>query len=42
MLSKLETGRVPNPTVGTLRAVAHALNKQITWSLIDEPAGTGG
>ena len=40
-LSKLETGKVTNPTVGTLRALAHALNKQLSWSLIDEPAGVG-
>ena len=38
-LSKLETGKVTNPTVGTLRALAHALNKRLTWSLVDEPAG---
>jgi DNA-binding Xre family transcriptional regulator len=40
-LSKLETGKVTNPTVGTLRALAHALNKQLSWSLVDEPAGAG-
>jgi DNA-binding Xre family transcriptional regulator len=40
-LSKLETGKVPNPTVNTLRAVAHALNKRLSWSLIDEPAVAG-
>jgi DNA-binding Xre family transcriptional regulator len=40
-LSKLETGKVPNPTVSTLRAVAHALNKRLSWLLIDEPAGAG-
>jgi ribosome-binding protein aMBF1 (putative translation factor) len=40
-LSKLETGKVPNPTVGTLRTLARALNKRLTWSLIDEPAGAG-
>lgn len=37
-LSKLETGKVPNPTVGTLRALARALNKRLLWSLVDEPA----
>jgi len=40
-LSKLETGKVTNPTVGTLRALARALNKQLSWSLVDEPAGAG-
>jgi DNA-binding Xre family transcriptional regulator len=41
-LSKLETGKVSNPTVGTLRAVARALNKRLSWSLSDEPSVTGG
>ena len=40
-LSKLETGKVPNPTVGTLRALAHALNKRLSWLVTDEPAGAG-
>jgi DNA-binding Xre family transcriptional regulator len=40
-LSKLETGKAPNPTVGTLRALASALNKRLSWLLIDEPAGAG-
>ena len=34
-LSKLETGKVPNPTVNTLRGLARALNKRLSWSLID-------
>lgn len=38
-LSKLETGKVPNPTVGTLGALARALNKRLSWSLADQPAG---
>jgi hypothetical protein len=38
-LSLLETGRVPNPAVNTLRAVARALHKRLAWSLIDEPTG---
>jgi len=33
--SKLETGKIPNPTVGTLRALARALNKRLSWLLID-------
>jgi DNA-binding Xre family transcriptional regulator len=37
-LSKLETGKVPNPTVSTLRAVARALKKRLSWSLVDESA----
>jgi len=40
-ISRLETGKVPNPTVGTLRDLARALNKRLSWSLIDEPAGVG-
>ncbi len=34
-LSKLETGKVPNPTVGTLRTLAHALHKRLSWSLVE-------
>jgi ribosome-binding protein aMBF1 (putative translation factor) len=40
-ISKLETGKVPNPTVSTLRALARALNKRLSWLLIDEPAAAG-
>jgi ribosome-binding protein aMBF1 (putative translation factor) len=40
-LSKLETGKVPNPTVSTLRTLARALNKRLSWTLVDEPAGAG-
>jgi len=36
-ISKLETGKIPNPTVGTIRAVAAALGKRISWSLANEP-----
>ncbi|QDV39658.1 helix-turn-helix domain-containing protein [Tautonia plasticadhaerens] len=36
-LSKLETGEVANPTVGTLREMARALNKRLIWSLEDAP-----
>jgi ribosome-binding protein aMBF1 (putative translation factor) len=40
-LSQLESGRVADPTVGTLRILARALNKRLSWSLVDEPAGAG-
>ncbi len=40
-ISRLETGKVPNPTVSTLRALVRALNKRLSWSLIDEPASVG-
>src|SRR4051794_26444701 len=30
-LSKLETGKVANPTVNTLRCVARALGKRLSW-----------
>lgn len=40
-LSKLETGKVPNPPINTLRSLARALNKRPSWLLIDEPAGSG-
>ena len=40
-LLKLETGKVPNPMVGTLRALARSLNKLLSWLLIDEPAAAG-
>jgi DNA-binding Xre family transcriptional regulator len=39
-LSKLETGKVANPTVETLRTLAGALRKRLSWSLVDEPAVT--
>jgi transcriptional regulator with XRE-family HTH domain len=37
-ISKLENGRIPNPTVGTLRTYARALGRRLTWSL--EPVRT--
>jgi len=40
-ISRLETGKVPNPAVGTLRALSRALNKRLSWSLTDEPASVG-
>lgn len=32
-ISKRETGRLPNPTVGTLRTYALALGRRLKWSL---------
>ena len=40
-LSRLETGKASNPTVGTLCALARALNKRLSWSLSDEPSVPG-
>jgi ribosome-binding protein aMBF1 (putative translation factor) len=34
-ISKLETGKVANPTVATLRTYATALGKRLEWSLVD-------
>jgi ribosome-binding protein aMBF1 (putative translation factor) len=34
-ISKLETGKIANPTVGTLRTIAAALGKRLSWSLAD-------
>jgi DNA-binding Xre family transcriptional regulator len=34
-ISKLETGKVANPTVATLRTYAMALGKRLEWSLAD-------
>jgi ribosome-binding protein aMBF1 (putative translation factor) len=40
MLSHLETGKIPNPTLSTLRAYAKALGKRLVWSTedISDPA----
>src|SRR5947207_1327521 len=38
MLSRLETGKIPNPTLSTLRAYAEALGKKLVWSTEDLPA----
>jgi transcriptional regulator with XRE-family HTH domain len=38
-ISKLETGKIANPKVGTLRTLARALGKKLSWSL--EAGGTG-
>jgi ribosome-binding protein aMBF1 (putative translation factor) len=32
-ISKLETGKIANPTVGTLRTLARALGRKLTWTL---------
>jgi transcriptional regulator with XRE-family HTH domain len=40
MLSKLETGKLANPTVGTLRRYARALGKRLSWSLADPSPAT--
>jgi ribosome-binding protein aMBF1 (putative translation factor) len=34
-LSKLETGKLANPTVATLRRYAQALGKRLSWSVED-------
>jgi hypothetical protein len=35
MLSRLETGKIPNPTLATRRAYAKALSKRLVWSTED-------
>jgi DNA-binding XRE family transcriptional regulator len=32
-ISKLETGKIPNPTIGTLRTYAKALGRRLAWTL---------
>jgi transcriptional regulator with XRE-family HTH domain len=32
-ISKLENGRIPNPTIGTLKSYASALGRRLTWRL---------
>jgi ribosome-binding protein aMBF1 (putative translation factor) len=32
-ISKLETGKVANPTIGTLRTYARALGRRLTWTV---------
>jgi transcriptional regulator with XRE-family HTH domain len=34
-LSNLEAGKMANPTVQALRAYAHALGKELAWTLQD-------
>lgn len=38
MISRLETGKVTNPTLTTLQRYAHALGKRVVLALEDEPA----
>jgi len=39
-LASLEAGTMPNPTVQTLRAYAHALGKQLSWTIQDSAPTT--
>ena len=32
-ISKLETGKIANPTIGTLRTYAKALGQRLAWTL---------
>ena len=32
-ISKLETGKIPNPTISTLRTYAKALGRRLAWTL---------
>jgi DNA-binding XRE family transcriptional regulator len=34
-ISKLETGKIPNPTVSTIRTYARALGRRLAWTLQD-------
>jgi len=36
-ISKLETGKIANPTIGTLRTYARALGRSLIWSLDHKP-----
>lgn len=38
MLSRLETGRVPNPGIETLVRYVNALGKDIEWRFVEAPA----
>jgi ribosome-binding protein aMBF1 (putative translation factor) len=38
-ISKLETGKIPNPTIGTLRTYARALGRRLVWTLETAEAG---
>jgi hypothetical protein len=35
ILAKLESGAIPNPSIRTVRAYAHGLGKQLSWSIVD-------
>ena len=35
ILSRLESGAILNPSIRTVRAYAHALGKQLSWSIVD-------
>jgi DNA-binding XRE family transcriptional regulator len=34
-ISKLETGKIPNPTIGTIRTYARALGRKLAWILLE-------
>ncbi len=34
-ISKLETGKIPNPTIGTIRTYAKALGRKLAWTLLE-------
>jgi ribosome-binding protein aMBF1 (putative translation factor) len=38
-ISKLETGKLANPTISTLRTYARALGRRLTWNLEAAEAG---
>ena len=38
-ISKLETGKIPNPTIGTLRTYARALGRRLAWTLEESESG---
>jgi len=40
-LSRLETGKVVNPTYNTIRSYATALGKQVSWLIEDEVLADG-
>ena len=34
-ISKLETGKIPNPTIGTIRTYARALGRKLAWTFLE-------
>jgi ribosome-binding protein aMBF1 (putative translation factor) len=40
-ISKLENGRLPNPTYSTMRTYAHALGFRLRWTMEPMSAGIG-